>query len=317
MQFKLDFDDLETLEKLLREVSDSVQEFETAFSNIIEEISDEASAETMNKIKTMADEMVPEINKIAEGYNTQADIAKKYIDGIRDINEDKTGVYELDTGEVSGYIKNTTKQLNKTENLNKETNALSDFTSSYDSKVSEYNNVEASIDLEEDYKDDEDTKALIRAKRVEIENHITNYNSNQSQLESAQTTLSNLHSTMVDYIDDLSGYKDILEDIKDFEESFNPGFWDKHGGQVMTAISIVGLVVAEPFAVIFDGIELAVAVGQSGSVAGAVMTLIPGDKILGKAGNFLKKTDEEVAKAGKQIFKESDELEPGQFVCMR
>lgn len=38
MEFKLDFADLETLEKLLREVSEDVEEFETAFSNIIYEI---------------------------------------------------------------------------------------------------------------------------------------------------------------------------------------------------------------------------------------------------------------------------------------
>lgn len=247
MEFKLDFDELESLEKLLREVAESVEEFETAFSNIIQEIGEQASAESIAEIISISDEIVPSINELSKGYEEQADIAKDYTEGLRDINADKTGVYELDTSEAKGYIKDVTNQLEDTEHLDTDTPGLVFFTSSYDNKVKEYNNVEATINLEEDY-DDEETKSLIRSKRVEINSYISNYNYNQTQLENAQDILKSLNTTMADYIDDLADYKEILDDLKDFENTFNPGFWDKHGKKVKLVGNIVvaGLLVLTP-----------------------------------------------------------------------
>lgn len=107
MKFKLDIDELEALEKLLREVSDSVDEFETAFTNIIDELADETSADVITQVIKISRETLPEVNKLAAGFEAQADIAKDYLEGVREINEETASGYELDTSETKGYIKDT------------------------------------------------------------------------------------------------------------------------------------------------------------------------------------------------------------------
>lgn len=228
VEFILDFADLETLEKLLREVAEDVEEFETAFSNIIDEIGSEASAATIGEIIRISEDIVPEINKLAAGYEEQADIAKNYIEGIRDINEDTFGIYELDTDEANGYIKDITNELENIEGMSKEGASLDAFQTRYKNNIRKYYDVEASINLEVDYEDDEETKALIRSRRTSIDDSIANYKNNLVQLDEAKSILDKLNDTMLDYIDDLAEYKEILEDLIDFEETFNPGYWDKH-----------------------------------------------------------------------------------------
>ncbi len=316
MKFKLDFDDLEELQKLLGEVAESVEEFEETFSNIIDEVMDNSSGKALEKITEISEDLLPTLKEVAVGYQDQADIAKDYIEGIRNINEDKSGVYELDTSEAKGYIKDVTNQLEKVEELNKESVSLNIFENSYENKIREYNSVESCINLETDYENDEDTKALIRSKRIEINNYISNYNNNQMQLESAQDVLISLNSALIDYIDDLAGYKDLLEDLTDFEETFNPGFWDKHGQQIKTIITIVGLFAGSPLAVILAGLELAIAIGEGEGIAGAALGLIPGEKVLGAAGDVLKRADGKVAEVGKKALNKADELTPGCFKCM-
>lgn len=235
MEFKLNFSDLEELQKLLNEVSESIYEFEEAFSNIIDEITENSDGEAIGKIDAISYETMNDIKLLAGGYLEQSNIATQYIDGIREINEDKTGVFELDTSEAKGYIQDVNNQLDKIESLSSETPSTTIFTSSYDSKVNEYNNVEATINLEKDYEDDEATKSLIRSKRVEINNYISNYNTNQVQLTDAQDLLTTLNTSMSTYIEELADYKEIIENLKDFEAEFNPGYWDKHPMQAKVA----------------------------------------------------------------------------------
>lgn len=159
MEFKLDFDDLEQLEKLLREVADSVDEFATSFQSIISEVGDEANGEAIDEIISISEEIGPSIESLRDTYEQQADIAKDYIAGIRDVNEDKNGIYELDTSEAKGYINDATNELENLEYLDTDTPSLVFFTSKYENNIKEYNNVEATINLEDDYEDDEDTKA--------------------------------------------------------------------------------------------------------------------------------------------------------------
>lgn len=112
--------------------------------------------------------------------------------------------------------------------MNKDSASLSLFISNFDKKITKYNNVDASINLDTDYEDDEETKTLIRAKRSEINDYINNYNNNKTQLENAKTTLTELNTSLADYIEDLSAYKEILEDLEDFEDTFDPGYFDKN-----------------------------------------------------------------------------------------
>lgn len=310
MEFKLDFDDLEQLEKLLREVADSVDEFATSFQSIISEVGDEANGEAINEIISISEEIGPSIESLRDTYEQQADIAKDYIAGIRDVNEDKNGIYELDTSEAKGYINDATNELENLEYLDTDTPSLVFFTSKYENNIKEYNNVEATINLEDDYEDDEDTKALIRAKRIEIDNSIFNYNNNQAQLTSAQDLLTTLNTTMSSYIEDLADYKDILEDLKDFEDTFNPGFWDKHGKTIInvadfaihTGLSLAGMIPGIGW--VADSVNAALYFVEGNKVAalGSALAVVPGLKAastINKGRNELKVAEEGIENATK------------------
>lgn len=247
MKFKLDFDDLEELQKLLGEVAESVEEFEDAFSNIIDEVMENSSGKALEKIIEISEELLPTLKDVAIGYQDQADIAKDYIEGIRDINEDKGGIYKLDTSEAKGCIKDITNHVEDIEYLDTDTPGLVYFTASYNNQVKSFYEIDGSLNLDEEYEDDEKTKALIRSKRLEINNYIANYNHNQTQLENAQDIMTELNKTMSSYIEDLADYKDVLEDLKDFEEAFNPGFWDKHGQTIKVIGTIATVVVVGAF----------------------------------------------------------------------
>lgn len=313
MKFKLNFEELESLGELIDETSGNMEDFEDSFSKLMEYVKSESSSTAMEKLESLSDEAIPQLKEIIKMLDDQKKIVYKYVDGHRDINEDTSTFYRLDSDAASKRFNKTINVAEEANGIDKLSRDMDHFIDKYEKKMRDYYDVDDYINLDEEYEDKEDVKYYIMRRRNEIDQQIANFKYNRDRaLDNVEVELRRFANSMENHSEIFHDFKKIVDDIVDFEETFNPGFWDKHGGQIKTILTIASMFAGTPLSFVVAGLELAVAIGEGQGIVGAALDFIPGEKILGAVGDAAKAFD---GKVGKSIFGEVDELSTGCFKC--
>ncbi len=176
MQIKMDFDQLEDY---IEEIDDIVNQLEGYIANIdnaITNIVDVSSGQFFDHLEEEVEHRKNNIDKVKEYMEDLSNKINKFLESVREYDENETsGEYSIDTDEVEEKRKKF-ENFKDDMDITKVNVAFEYSINKYEKQKTKYElHRESDYQLEQDYKEHQDTADYLKRQKIKIDEQLDDY----------------------------------------------------------------------------------------------------------------------------------------------
>lgn len=242
MKFKLNLENLNEVDEVVREISNNLQEFEAKFAAAILILEGAIEEENLQELTSQKLRVLSNLRYLNTRYNEIDSIINKYLQGLQQINPSivSSKEYDLDTSEIGDQISKIIKLFHRHCDLMKSWK-MNDEIEEYETKISRFSNVDGSIKINEEYLNNIEKREFISARRIEIGKQIEEYRRRYESYLRTREKLIALEHKFKNWSGELERLHVKLEELKSFENEFDFDFWSDYGDVIKSGLLAVDI----------------------------------------------------------------------------